>query len=1037
MNEKTRILVVDDDPHLLQGMSRILKSAGYETIEAATGTDCLRFTIEQKPDLVLLDVMLPDINGIEVCKRIKLDKTLADIYVVLLSSLRTSSDGQAVGLETGADGYIARPVSNRALLARVESLLRLKRAEHTLKQSEEKYRLLADNMEDVIWQTTPDLMFTYISPSIGKQRGYDPSEVLGRPIWEFLAPNEIEPIKAKVAGRLELLRSNRVGYVPEPYETEQVRKDGTTLWTETMATPVFNDEGQLIALQGVTRDITERKRAEEELRGSEEKYRNLVESISDVIFEIDKQGVLTYVSPVVRNVLGYEAEDLIGKTFLEFVHPDDRDLLIKRFSELTEGVEYPLEYRLAGTSGEVRHVRTYTKPIMKESTFEGARGTLIDITDRKRAEDALAETNKRYRLIAETIHDCFWMATPEIGKIVYVSPAYEKIWGRSCESLYESPTSFIDAIHPNDRDRVIDVLDQHRSQVTAWNAIYRIVWPDGSIRWVEDRGFPVLDENGKWYLNIGVATDITERKRAEEELRNQKQVMEVILDNVPAMMVFYDAQGHCRYVNRCLQETLGWSQEELGSRNLLEECYPDPDYRDYVVNYIASAKGTWGDFSTLTRYGHQLDTSWANLALPDGSGVGIGIDITERRRAEEDLRISEEKFSKAFFLSPDAISVSRLVDGMLVSVNEGFKQIFGYAEAEVIGKTSLELDIWDKPEHRNRWTEKLKSEGKVDNFETRFRTKDGDIRCGLMSASIIELNGVEHILNVTRDITERKLAQEELKQSEEKYRLLAENMNDVIWQTTPDMVFTYVSPSVKKQRGYEASEVLGRQIWDFIAPNEILSWRNRVERPFNLLLSRGDAFEPEPYELHVRKDGTTLWTETTANPVFNDKGDLIAFQGVTRDITERKLLEEALRTTLGRYHTILSSLYAGVLVVAEDGRVEFANQAFCDLFHLEDQPENLRGLSPPAMIQKIKDVYAQPAYAMSRIQAIVAQGDPVKGEEIAMRDGRFYLVDFVPIHIDGKPCGRMWHHQDITERKRAEDELRIISHQLELTKEVL
>jgi PAS domain S-box-containing protein len=261
-------------------------------------------------------------------------------------------------------------------------------------------------------------------------------------------------------------------------------------------------------------------------------------------------------------------------------------------------------------------------------------------------------------------------------------------------------------------------------------------------------------------------------------------------------------------------------------------------------------------------------------------------------------------------------------------------------------------------------------------------------------------------------------------------------MNDVIWQTTPDMVFTYVSPSIKEQRGYDANEVLGRQIWDFIAPNEILSWRKRVKQPFNLLLSREAAFETEPYELHVRKDGTTLWTETMATPVINHEGNLIAFQGVTRDITERKQLEEALRTTLGRYHTILSSLYAAVLVVAEDGRVEFANQAFCDLFHLEDPPENLRGLSPPAMIQKIKDVYAQPAYAMSRIQAIVAQGDPVKGEEIAMRDGRFYLVDFVPIHIDGKPCGRMWHHQDITERKRAEDELRVIS-QLELLKEVL
>jgi PAS domain S-box-containing protein len=370
------------------------------------------------------------------------------------------------------------------------------------------------------------------------------------------------------------------------------------------------------------------------------------------------------------------------------------------------------------------------------------------------------------------------MATPDIGKIVYVSPAYEKIWGRSCESLYESPTSFIDAIHSDDRDQVIDVLDQHRSEVTSWNAIYRIVWPDGSIRWIEDRGFPVLDENGKWYLNIGVATDITERKHAEEELRYQKQVMEMILDNIPAMIIFYDVQGRCRYVNRCLQETLGWSQEELGGHNLLEECYPDPEYRDYVLNYIVSAKGTWGDFSTLTRYGNQIDTSWANLALPDGSGIGIGIDITERKLADEAIRESEEKFSKAFFLSPDAVSISRIVDGMFISVNEGFKQLSGYVEEELVGKTALEINIWDNPEDRNRLIEGLKAEGKVNNFEFRFRAKDGDVRYGLISATIIVLSGVDHILHVTKDITERVRAEEE-KESLRSQLLQAQKMEAI------------------------------------------------------------------------------------------------------------------------------------------------------------------------------------------------------------------------------------------------------------------
>ena len=452
-------------------------------------------------------------------------------------------------------------------------------------------------------------------------------------------------------------------------------------------------------------------------------------------------------------------------------------------------------------------------------------------------------------------------------------------------------------------------------------------------------------------------------------------------------------------------------------------------YYSYLKQVFESQSEQTCEIKLTRKDGTVFYAQLVSLLVQDESGElnrcrTILTDITERKRVEEELRISEEKFSKAFQINSDGITITRLVDGVFVSVNEGFKHLSGYPEEEVIGKTSLELNILANPEDRNRLIEVLKAEGKVDNFEAGFRIKNGDVRYGLMSASIIVLNGEPHILNVTKDITKLKLVEDQLRKSEEKYRLLAENMNDVIWQTTPDMVFTYVSPSIKQQRGYEASEVLGTPIWDFIDPNEILSWRNRVKLPFNILLSCEAAFKTEPYELHVRKDGTTLWTETMTTPVINDEGNLIAFQGVTRDVTERKLLEDALRTTLGRYHIILSSLYAGVLVVAEDGRVEFANQAFCDLFHLEDLPENLRGMSSPAMIQKIKDVYAQPADTVSRIQAIVAHGDPVKGEEIAMRYGRVYMVDYIAIYIDGKPCGRLWHHQDITERKWAEDALR-------------
>ena len=272
-SQPVRILVVDDDPAVIYALPLLLKSAGYDTRVAATGQGCLNRLKEALPDLILLDVTLPDMDGVEVCRRIKADPKLADTFVVLLSGIRTDSDKQAEGLEAGADGYIARPVGDRELLARVQALLRLREAEALVRQ----------------------------------------------------------------------------------------------------------------------------------------------------------------------------------------------------------------------------------------------------------ATEALRESEQKFRTMAETIQDVFWIATPEINKTLYVSPAYETLWGRSCESLYASPRSFIDAIHPEDRDRVVDVLNQHRGQGTPWSMIYRVVRPDGSIRWVADRGFPIRDAWGNWSLNTGIITDITAQKRAEEENLRQKE----------------------------------------------------------------------------------------------------------------------------------------------------------------------------------------------------------------------------------------------------------------------------------------------------------------------------------------------------------------------------------------------------------------------------------------------------------------------------------------------------------------------------------
>jgi two-component system, cell cycle sensor histidine kinase and response regulator CckA len=257
-----------------------------------------------------------------------------------------------------------------------------KRAEVALRESEERFANFLNASKDLVFIKDQHYRYLFVNKANQEFFGLSEQEIIGKTDFELM-PEELAEECVKSDQRA--IAENDIVTVEERSADRifEIRKFPVRLACQEVGVGAF------------IRDITARKRAEEALGDSEEKYRNLVESISDVIFEIDRQGTLTYISPVVRNMAGFEAEDLIGKAFLEFVHPEDRDTLMKRFSELTEGVEYPWEYRVVGKSGEVRYVRTFTRPIMKKNIFEGARGTLIDITDRKKLEEQRLEMERK------------------------------------------------------------------------------------------------------------------------------------------------------------------------------------------------------------------------------------------------------------------------------------------------------------------------------------------------------------------------------------------------------------------------------------------------------------------------------------------------------------------------------------------------------------------------------------------------------------------------------------------------------------------
>ncbi len=278
-----------------------------------------------------------------------------------------------------------------------------------------------------------------------------------------------------------------------------------------------------------------------------------------------------------------------------------------------------------------------------------------------------------------------------------------------------------------------------------------------------------------------------------------------------------------------------------------------------------------------------------------------------RAQAKEALTKSEEKFRKAFYTSPDSVNINRLEDGLYVSINPGFTMIMGYTEKDVVGKTSIECNIWDNIEDRQRLIAGLEKDGRVTNLDAAFRAKDGDIRYGLMSASIIDLEGVPHILNITRDITDRKKVQEALRESESKYRLLADNVNDVIFVLDMDMHYSYVSPSIKILRGYEPKDVWNQSAFETLTPSSLEAAMKTLAEVMELEKTNHNELSRTLQLEMVRKDGTTVWTEVKLSFIRDENQQLVGILGVTRDISERKKAEEQLQHTLNTLREAVST----------------------------------------------------------------------------------------------------------------------------------
>jgi len=283
-NEKKYVVInVDDIEANRYAMTKILQRAGFESIKADSGYAALELVNKYNPDCVVLDVNLPDINGFEVCKKIRENPKTAPIPVVHVSATYIKIDDRETAFEGGADAYFVHPVDPREFILAIKSLIRIRETERKLRESEERFRRLAENAQDIIYryELVPKPVFSYVSPAVTAITGYTPEEHYANPNlgFEIVHPEDRHVLQSIMEHK----------HFFEPVILRWIKKDGTIIWTEQRNVPIYNDNGELVAIEGIARDITLRKRYEEEILKLNAQLEQRVEERTAQLKEVNKE----------------------------------------------------------------------------------------------------------------------------------------------------------------------------------------------------------------------------------------------------------------------------------------------------------------------------------------------------------------------------------------------------------------------------------------------------------------------------------------------------------------------------------------------------------------------------------------------------------------------------------------------------------------------------------------------------------------------------------------------------------------------------
>ena len=900
-----KILAIDDNQDNLITIKAIIQEAFPEAIvyTALNGLKGIEMATSKDPDVILLDVIMPEMDGYEVCQKLKADSLASVIPVVFVTAIKGDRLGRIRALEVGAEAFLAKPIDESELIAQVKAMVKIKRANIMKRDENLKLSLLVDQRtsqlqvsntatlnlfedlrQEIEFKTEIEVALRksetrLTRAELASKSGNWELNITTKKITSSIGASKLYGLEGleftydlvkviplpEYREVLDIALKNLIEK-DEPYDLEyQIKQFGSDKIIDIHSIAFFDKEKNIIF--GVIQDITDEKQAKEAMSKSEEKFRTFVDFTYDWEYWEGLDHQIIYTTPSCLKITGYTAQEFVYDNTLlsRIVHPDDKELFLNHFTKL-HSLEFQLEteefiFRIINKNSNVVYIEHLCQPVYdKKGIYNGRRISNRDITEKKIAMDALHDSEMKFRDMADLMPQVIF-ETDLYGNLTYVNKQAYKICGYDPDDNMIGVNT-IELYIPEDRIRAIKNVNLSASGEPHGSNVYTMIRKDGTTFPVLVYSTPIIKQNKPIGLR-GLIVDITEQKQSEIKLQ---------------------------YITRLYALLSHVNQAIIKIKNV-----------DELLQTICDLAIEYGQFRMcwVGTYDEKK-----NLILPRATAGHVDGYLDNLIIIPGDDHYGNGPTGRAFNQGRMYFCNDISTDPMMIPwKHEALKR--GY------------FSSFSSPIFR-----KQKKMGTITLYTSEINFFNDEEQHLLSEIS----ENISYAIDAIDSELERKNADELLKESEEKYRNLMDNSPEGITIYLDGKIAYINKEAMRLMKANDKSELLGKTIVDFIHPdNQALV----LERMKMVAMAPLNAILPSVEEKYIRLDGTEVDVEIKAMPIIYEGKP--AFQLSGHDITVRKAAENALEKSRIELKAIYDNAPVMMCVVGEDASIQFANQAFAYL----------------------------------------------------------------------------------------------------------